>query len=80
MFVRNKNYLIHNEDDQGTTKYFGYLDTDPDDKSRWVIVKETTTGQERAWRYATGSGAGSYASNWDNRAALTYNTTETVAL
>lgn len=56
-------YKISDLDEAAATKYYGFLKDD----GAWYVLKLTST----AARYA--KGASSYATNWSNRASLTYN-------
>jgi hypothetical protein len=55
-------YVISDLDEAGATKYYGFLDA----SGNWYILQLTTT----AARYI--KGATDYATNWTNRAGLTY--------
>jgi len=57
-------YLAHNTDDANDTAYFGFVDY----RGAWIVMRQVvSTG---VIRYAVGKG--SYATNWTNRVALTY--------
>ncbi len=56
-------YNITEVDDSGVDVYYGFVNKD----GAWFIQKELSTG---AYRYS--KGASDFATNWTNRAALTY--------
>lgn len=56
-------YQICERDDSASTKYYGYAKM----KGDWYIMRESSTG---SYRYAKGTT--SFATNWTNRASLTY--------
>jgi len=55
-------YKIADTDDASSTKYYGFTDVD----GNWYILRESSN----AFRYSTGTT--NYATNWNNRASLTY--------
>lgn len=55
-------YKIADTDDASATKYYGFTDID----GNWYILKESSS----TYRYSTGTA--NYATNWTNRASLTY--------
>ena len=61
---RTTEYIAHNLDDGSDTKYFGFVDF----RGAWVVMRQvTSTG---VIRYAVGKQ--DFATNWTNRASLTY--------
>lgn len=61
-------YLPADVDDTGATQYFGYTDN----KGAWYIRKYDTSVNPKTIRLCFGQA--DYASNWTNRASLTYAT------
>ena len=59
-------YEISDEDVAGTIQYFGYLNQ----IGKWIICKRDASGAPVTDRYV--NGAVSYATNWGNRAILSY--------
>lgn len=57
-----ESYAISDLDEAGATKYYGFLDA----SGNWYILQLTST----AARYIKGTT--DYATNWTNRAGLTY--------
>lgn len=59
-------YKIADTDDDASPNYFGFTDID----GNWYILKETVSAGANTYRYAAGTS--SYATNWTNRASLSY--------
>lgn len=59
-------YHVANKDDDGTPNYYGFVNV----KGEWYILKETVLAGNDTYRYV--KGANNFATNWTNRAALTY--------
>lgn len=59
-----EHYKVSDIDDASTTKYYGFLDK----AGNWYIMRENTTAN--TYRYFAGST--NYATNWTNRASLSY--------
>jgi len=59
-------YAPSDRDTGATDRYFGFVATD----GRWYIRKETVSGTVTITRYVKGTTT--YATNWGNRAILTY--------
>ena len=59
-------YSISDKDDDASPNYFGFLDKD----GNWYILKETISAGNDTYRYT--KGVSDYATNWTNRASLTY--------
>lgn len=62
-------YEVAEIDDTTTTTYYGFVHTN----GSWYITQESSTG---SYRYV--KGATSFATNWTNRATLTYDTFDNV--
>lgn len=60
------NYYLHDTDDAGVIKYYGYTD----ENGNWIIVKTDTTTTPKTNRFAYGTRT--YAINFSNRASLSY--------
>lgn len=54
------------DQDVGATSYYGYINKE----GEWYIIKETVAGSVTSYRYIRG--ASGYATNWTNRATLSY--------
>ena len=70
--INSRNYsefAVHETDESSDTRYYGYVNH----AGYWIIMRQVrTTG---VTRYAAGKGgttAHSFATNWTNRASLTY--------
>jgi len=59
-------YSISDKDDDASPCYYGFLERG----GSWYILKETINPGNDQYRYATGSS--NYATNWTNRASLSY--------
>lgn len=59
-------YRISDTDDDASPNYYGFLDKD----GAWYILKETIVSGANTYRYAKGTS--NYATNWTNRASLSY--------
>lgn len=59
-------YRIADKDDDASPNYYGFLDP----RGNWYILKETVSAGGDTYRYARGGS--DYATNWTNRAALSY--------
>lgn len=69
-------YLRNDIDDETTTVYIGYTQTSTG--TAWVIKRMEFTGPDVEERYSTGTSG--YATNWTNRAGLTYQRAEDVVV
>lgn len=68
-------YVAHDMDDtSATTKYYGFLAVD----GSWYIMKSVLAASITTYRFIRGRATahqisgGDYATNWTNRAALSY--------
>lgn len=59
-------YKIANKDDDASPNYYGFINA----KGEWYILEETVSAGADTYRYARG--ANNFATNWTNRASLTY--------
>ena len=60
------NYYLHDTDDAGIVKYYGYTD----DIGNWIIVKTDTATTPKTNRFAYGRS--NYTANFTGRVLLSY--------
>ena len=68
-----KGYVAANTDTPGTTNYYGFTRTD----GAYYILKEAIAGNVATYTYYK-SDSGVYATDWTNRASLTYGRYDTI--
>lgn len=64
--IATETYAASDVDDAAVPNYYGFVDKN----GAWYILQEDVSGGVTQYRYAKGSS--DYATNWTNRAGLTY--------
>lgn len=69
--IADVDYTTRVDDVDDNTSYYGFaLPGSLDSEAKWKILKKTTSGTVKSYKWA--NGAATFISIWNNRASLTY--------